>query len=61
MGALEGIVSLGLSVAPVMTRRGLGDAVGLVDFVLPGMICQGRSKAVAYAILYRVGCLSSLG
>ena len=41
MGALEGIVLLRLYVAPVMILQELGDVVGLVDFVLPGMISQG--------------------
>ena len=31
-----------------MIRQGIGDAVGLVDSVVPGMICQGRNKAVAW-------------
>ena len=41
MGTLEGIVSRGLSVDPGMIRRGLEDAVGLVDSVVPGMIRRG--------------------
>ena len=41
VGALEGIVLLRLYVAPVMILQELGDVVGLVDFVLPGMISQG--------------------
>ena len=41
VGALEGIVFQGLSVAPRMIRWGLGDAVGLVDSVVPRMIRWG--------------------
>ena len=41
VGALEGIVSRGLSVALGMICRGLGDAVGTVDSIVPGMIRRG--------------------
>ena len=49
--ALDGIVFRVLFVAPGMIRRGQGDAVGLVDSVVLGMICWERSEAVAYMSL----------
>ena len=60
VGALEGIVLRGLR-PPGMIRRGLGDAVGIVDSVVTGMIRRGQSKALAYAIMSRKGCTSPLG
>ena len=49
--ALDGIVFRVIFVAPGMIRRGQGDAVGLVDSVIPRTICRGRSEAVAYVSL----------
>ena len=40
-----------LSVSPGIIRWGQEDVVGLVDSVIPRMIHQGRSEAVAYASL----------
>ena len=38
-----------------MIRWELGDAVGIVDSVVPGMIRQGRSRAVAWMEVSRDG------
>ena len=61
VGVLEGIFSRGLSVAPGMIHRGIGDTVGLVDSVVPGMIRRGQSKVVYYASLSSGECMSPLG
>ena len=61
MGVLDGIIFRGFSVAPRMIRRGLGDAVGLVDSVVPGMICRGRIEKGAYGSISSGGCPSPLG
>ena len=49
--ALDGMVFHVFSIAPGMICRGQGDAVGLVDSVVSGMIRCRRSKAVAYVSL----------
>ena len=55
MGNWKGLFLEGLSVAPVMIRQERGDAVGLVDSVVPGMIRWGDIKAVAWLNVSRDG------
>ena len=58
--ALDGIFFCVLSVDPGMIFWGQGDALGMVDSVVPRMISLGRSDAVAYGSLSCGGSLLSL-